>query len=462
MSVTIKAIGGYASNFGLDLCANWITGLILAIDYLKLIKNESKYMSLWSKVFIGMCLGIISGIIFGKNAAIFQPLGTIFINLILMLVIPLIFFVLMNGIVNIQDTINIRRIGIKSVVLFIMTAMVAVVLGIIVTTILKPGSGVNFHLLSNVNTTPTIEKNNLMHILLSIVPSNALKSMVEGNILHVILLAFFIGITLATKRDSFSGLIQFINEMSQLMIKMIETIVKIAPFGVFGYMSWAIGTQGLDILLPLVKLIFTIFFGCALQYLLFGVIILVFAKLSPLPFYRKMVGPQLLAFSTSCSKATLTTLMKTAHEKLGMSKTNTNLLIPLASVLNMDGGALYLSSCVLFFAQSMGVTLGISDYIIIIITCTLGSIGAAGIPSGILLFLGMALTAVGLPIEAVAIIAGIDRILDMVTTMINVTGDACIPLVIDKTEGTLDVAKYNSLQCIPEVIRDNSKEAYTF
>jgi Na+/H+-dicarboxylate symporter len=139
-----------------------------------------------------------------------------------------------------------------------------------------------------------------------------------------------------------------------------------------------------------------------------------------------------------------------------MSKTNTNLLIPLASVLNMDGGALYLSSCVLFFAQALGVTLGVQDYFIIVVTCTLGSIGAAGIPSGILLFLGMALTAVGLPIEAVAIIAGIDRILDMVTTMINVTGDACIPLVIDKTEGTLDVAVYNTMHNLPSKIEVES------
>jgi Na+/H+-dicarboxylate symporter len=413
-------------------------------------------MSLWSRVFLGMCLGIVAGIVFGERAAIFQPLGTIFINLILMLVIPLILFVLINGIVSIQDSTHIRRIGVKSVLLFICTATSAVILGMIVTSVLKPGVGINLQLLSNVGPTSAIEKNSLTNILVNIIPSNALKSMVEGNILHVILLAFFIGITLNTMRDSFTTVIQFIKEMSQLMIKMIETVVKIAPFGVFGYMSWAVGTQGLDILLPLIKLILTIFAGCALQYVLFGIIILVFARLSPLPFYYKMAGPQLLAFSTSCSKATLATLMKTAHEKLGMSKTNTNLLIPLASVLNMDGGALYLSSCVLFFAQALGVTLGVQDYFIIVVTCTLGSIGAAGIPSGILLFLGMALTAVGLPIEAVAIIAGIDRILDMVTTMINVTGDACIPLVIDKTEGTLDVAVYNTMHNLPSKIEVES------
>lgn len=402
-------------------------------------------MNLWLRVFIGMCLGITAGIILGEYAAIFQPLGTMFINLILMLVIPLIFFVIINGIVSIEDPTNIKRIGSKSIILFISTAVAAVILGMIVTSIIKPGVGVHFQLLSNVNSFAAVEKNNLTTIFLNVIPSNALKSLVEGNILHVILLAFFIGITLKSKHDSFINIIKFIKEMSQLMIKMIETIVKIAPFGVFGYMSWAVGTQGIDILLPLLKLIFTIFVGCALQYILFGIMILIVAKLSPLPFYYKMIGPQLLAFSTSCSKATLATLMKTAHEKLGLSKTNTNVLIPLASILNMDGGALYLSSCVLFFGQVMGVNFSIQDYFTIIVTCTLGSIGAAGIPSGILLFLGMALTAVGLPIEAVAIIAGVDRILDMVTTMINVTGDACIPLVIDKTEGTLDVKVYNNM-----------------
>lgn len=402
-------------------------------------------MHLWLRVFIGMCLGIAAGIILGKYAAVFQPLGTIFINLILMLVIPLIFFVIINGIVSIEDPTNIKRIGSKSIILFISTAVAAVILGMIVTSIIKPGVGVHFQLLSNVNSFAAVEKNNLTTIFLNIIPSNALKSLVEGNILHVILLAFFIGITLKSKHDSFINIIKFIKEMSQLMINMIETIVKIAPFGVFGYMSWAVGTQGIDILLPLLKLIFTIFIGCVLQYILFGIIILIVAKLSPLPFYYKMIGPQLLAFSTSCSKATLATLMKTAHEKLGLSKTNTNVLIPLASVLNMDGGALYLSSCVLFFGQVMGVNFSIQDYFTIIVTCTLGSIGAAGIPSGILLFLGMALTAVGLPIEAVAIIAGVDRILDMVTTVINVTGDACIPLIIDKTEGTLDVKVYNNM-----------------
>jgi Na+/H+-dicarboxylate symporter len=212
-------------------------------------------MTLWARVFWGMCSGIVTGIVLGKNAAMFQPLGTIFINLILMIVMPLVFFVVMNGILSIQNTAHIKRIGIKSVILFVCTAASAVVLGLLVTSLFKPGVGVKFNLLTTASPVAAIEKTNFTSILLSIVPSNALKSMVEGNILHVILLAFFIGITLCINREKFGHIINLIGEMALLMIKMIESIVKIAPFGVFGYMAWAIGTQGLDILLPLLKLI---------------------------------------------------------------------------------------------------------------------------------------------------------------------------------------------------------------
>ena len=410
-------------------------------------------MSLWKRVFIGLCLGIIVGMLLGEKAAVFQPLGTIFINLILMVVIPLIFFVLVNGIVNIENTANFKRIGVKSIFAFLGTAMFAVILGIVITTILKPGIGAHLHLAKGISLPNIpIHNNNVIGILTNIVPSNALKSMVEGNVLHVILFAFFVGFTLNSMGEDCKKLRKLIQETAQLMIKMIETVVKIAPFGVFGYMAWVIGTHGIEILLSMAKLIMTIFLCCIIQYILFGVLIFIFAKLAPRPFYSKMIGTQLLAFSTSSSKATLTTLMRVAHEKLGISKTNVDILIPLSSALNMDGGALYLGSCVIFFAQAMGLTLGIQDYFIIIFTCTLGSIGAAGIPSGILLFLGMALASVGLPIEAVAVVAGVDRILDMATTMINVTGDACVTLIIDKSEGTLDINTYKNLQVTKKIL----------
>ena len=397
-------------------------------------------MVLWKKILIGLILGVIAGVILEEQATIFQPIGTIFINLILMVVIPLIFLVLVNGITNIKSEGNMTRLGAKAVIAFLSTACMAVILGILITTILKPGINTSLHFA--LTPTKTLPTKNFTDILVNIVPSNALKSMVEGNILHVILFSFFTGFTLNSLRDKCPTIITLCQEGSKVMLKMIETIVQLAPFGVFGYMACVIGTQGIEILLSLSKLLGTIIAGCLCQYIIFGIIISLFAKVNPIPFYKKMIEPQLIAFSTSSSKASLSTLIKVSKEKLGISENNTNFLIPLSSALNMDGGAIYLGSCVVFFAQVTGIDLTLQDYLIIVFTCTLGSIGAAGIPSGILLFLGMALTSVGLPIEAVAIVAGVDRILDMITTTINITGDACITLVIDKTEGTLNEDVY--------------------
>jgi Na+/H+-dicarboxylate symporter len=178
------------------------------------------------------------------------------------------------------------------------------------------------------------------------------------------------------------------------------------------------------------------------QYLLFGVMLVVFGRLSPMPFYRKMVEPQLLAFSTSSSKATLSTAMRVVNEKIGVSKTNTSFVLPLGASINMDGTAIYLGICAIFFSQAYGIPLDFHHYMILILTATLGSIGAAGIPGGSLIMMGMVLTSAGLPLEGIALIAGVDRILDMMRTTVNITGDSLITVLVDKSEGMLDEKQY--------------------
>ena len=180
------------------------------------------------------------------------------------------------------------------------------------------------------------------------------------------------------------------------------------------------------------------------QYLIFGLLIIVFGRLSPLPFYRKMLEPQSLAFSTSSSKATLATAMETLQNKMGVSKNSASFVLPLGASINMDGTAIYLGICALFFAQATGTVLHVQEYVLIVLTSTLASIGAAGIPGGSLIMMGMVLTSIGLPLEGIALIAGVDRILDMIRTTINITGDSAITLIIDKTEGTLNEKKYYS------------------
>jgi Na+/H+-dicarboxylate symporter len=224
--------------------------------------------------------------------------------------------------------------------------------------------------------------------------------------------------------------------MSKLVFKMISIIINFSPYGAFALTSWVVGTQGIEILQSLLKLVIAVIMAMGFQYLVFGFLIWAFTRLSPIPFYKKSFEYQTLAFSTSSSKATLATTMKICKNKLGISNTSTSFVLPLGASINMDGMAIYLGMCAIFFAQATGTVLQSYDYFMIVITATLGSIGAAGIPGGSMVMLPMVLSAVHIPIEGVALIAGIDRILDMLRTTVNITGDATITLIVDKSEGT--------------------------
>jgi Na+/H+-dicarboxylate symporter len=400
---------------------------------------------LWQRTIIAMVLGTIAGLFLKEQAQMFEPLGLIFLNLIKMIIMPMIFFTLVYGITNIQDSKDIKRIGLKAIVVFLTTAAFAVFIGIATAHFVKPGVGKQLLLMEDTAIAAPAAASSLTKILLEIIPTNAVKAFAEGNILQVILFSFFVGFALNTMRDRCKIIIGFCHEGAFFSFKMIQSIMKLAPLGVFGYIAATVGMQGLEVVIALGKLICTIFVACGIQYVMFGVLILVWGKMSPLSFYKKMIEPQVLAFSTSSSKATLTTLMNVAETKLGISKPNSRFLIPLASALNMDGGAIYQGACAIFFAQMFGVDLSFVQYLTLLFMCTIASIGGAGIPGGVLLFLGMVLTSVGLPIEGVLLVASIDRILDMLTTMINVTGDACVALLIDRSEGTLNKEVYKTM-----------------
>ncbi|CAL7962327.1 Proton/sodium-glutamate symport protein [Alphaproteobacteria bacterium] len=406
---------------------------------------------LWQRVLVGMICGILAGIYLKEQASKIEFLGIIFLNLIKMVIVPLIFFTIIYGITSVEDYQGLYRIGVKAIVVFVTTAMSAAIIGLITSHFLQPGlsagsSGIRESLTQMVTKTSTNGNaaKSLFDILIGIIPTNIFAALAEGNILQIILFAFFCGIIMNSCKDSCNTLINLCHQIAQIMFKMISIIMLIAPLGVFGYMASLVGTQGVTVLVSLMKLIATILIGCIIQYLFFGIIIRSFGKISPVPFYKKMIGPQLLAFSTSSSKATLVPLMQVAEGKLGISKQNSRFLLPLSAALNMDGGAIYQSSCAIFFAQILGVHLSLMDYTTLIFMCTLASIGGAGIPGGVLLFLGMVLNSIGIPIEGVVLIASIDRILDMVTTLINVTGDACVTLIIDSSENTLDKKTYYS------------------
>lgn len=402
-------------------------------------------MSLWKKVFIGLAFGALLGLLLKGDSIYLKPFGDIFIRLIKMIIVPLIFFTIVNGISNIHGSTSLRRLSIKACLTYLFTTLIAITIGLSVGNILQPGRGIHL-ILDPDSIIPLEEQNGFMRIadtILNIVPDNAIGAMAQGTVLQVVFFALFTGITLnAMNVDSRKKIGETVQLASQVVFKMVHFIMQLSPIAAMCLTAWVIGTQGFDILRNLLKLIFCAYLAFGVQYFVFGIMIFLWTRLSPLPFFRKSFEYQILAFSTSSSKAALPTTIKVCQEKLGVSKGSSSFVLPLGASINMDGIAIYISLCALFFAQATGKIFTFSDYAFIVLTSTLGSIGAAGIPGGTIVMLPMVLAAVGLPIDGIALIAGIDRIIDMMRTTISITGDAAVTVCIDHSEGLLDTNTY--------------------
>lgn len=423
---------------------------------------------LWFRVLLGLVLGVAFGFLvgpltvdgpLGMDGKLFlttyiKPIGTLFINLIKMVIVPLIFFSLINGIISMTDADAFKRIGIKAVAAFMITGAFAVCIGLAFGNIFQPGLGVDLSALSTMADGAPLPTGghherahdvSLIDILVGIVPPNVIRAMAEDNILQVVVFAIFVGVTLNRLGHKVQNLMELCKSAAILVFRLIETVIRFSPYGVFALTSWMVGTQGMPILRALLALVTTVVGALFAQYVLFGIMLIVFGRMSPLPFYKKMFEPQLLAFSTSSSKATLSTAMRVVGERLGVSKSSTSFVLPLGASINMDGTAIYLGICALFFSQAFNIPLDNHHYVILVLTATLGSIGAAGIPSGSLFMMGMVFTSVGLPLEGIALIAGVDRVLDMLRTTVNITGDSLITVLVDKSEGTFDEEAYHDM-----------------
>lgn len=404
-------------------------------------------MPLWKKVIIGLALGVLLGFILKENVIFLKPLGDLFIRLIKMIIVPLIFFAIVGGITNSTNSKALGRVGFKAALAYIGTTIFAIIIGISCALLIKPGNNIKLNLTSNYNENPEISSvHKLIESILSIVPDNALGAMAQGSILQVVFFALFTGITINQLDKSSSRKVnEIIQLMTSIVFKMVHIIIQLSPLAALSLTAWVVGTQGAEILVNLVELIICAYVAFGLQFLIYGLMIYFCTGLSPKPFYKKSLEYQSLAFSTSSSKAALPTTIKVCQEKLGISEFSSSFVLPLGASINMNGIAIYISICAIFFAQATGKILSLSDYSLIIFMGTLGSIGGAGIPGGTIIMLPMILGAIGLPIDGIALIAGIDRIVDMMRTTISITGDAAVTLCIDKSEGLLDEEKYNKL-----------------
>lgn len=416
----------------------------IKMEDLRRMNNIAKRLHLWQKVLIGMLLGIFVGHFAGNYASMFQPIGTVFITLIKMVVVPLIFFSILNGVASVSDADTFSRIGTKSMIAYSGTTIFAVIVGLLFAHIFQPGVGIKVPMDSVSHSQNVQDISGIVQLLLGLIPSNPFKAMVEGNTVQVVVFAFFTGFALISIGDRGQPVKDFVASATQLVFKMIELVIKLTPYGVFGLMSHTVGQYGIEVLFSLGWFVLTVVSALFAQYIFFGVIILVFARLNPMPFYKKMIDTQAVAFATISSKATLPTAMKEMVNKVGVSKQSASFILPLGASMNMDGVAIYLGICSVFFAQMYGIELSWIQYGLIILTSTIGSIGAAGFPGGSMVMMGMVLSSVGLPIDGIALILGVDRFLEMIRTIINITGDCTVTLVVDVWEQNLNRRAYYS------------------
>jgi len=273
--------------------------------------------------------------------------------------------------------------------------------------------------------------------ILEMVPTNPFVSFQEMNMLQIIVFALFFGLGITLIGKAAQPAYDFINAVAEIMYKLVGIIMEFAPFGVFGLIAQTVGAHGVDVLLPLFKVILAVYLGCILHALaVYSGSVALFSPISPLRFFRTMMPATLVAFSSCSSSGTLPVTMKAAEE-LGVSKSVSSFVLPLGATVNMDGTALYQGVCALFIAQAYGLELSLAQQLTIVLTATLASIGTAGVPGAGLVMLTMVLTSVNLPLEGLALVAGIDRILDMARTAINVTGDGAAAVVVAATEGEL-------------------------
>lgn len=399
-------------------------------------------LELWKKILIGMLLGVIVGTFMGPSAEVLKPLGTLFINAIKMLIVPLVFFSLIVGITSMKYTKKMGRIGLKAIILYLVTTAFAITIGLGLATVFTPGAELDMIAVSTDTAIP--EAPTLVQTLLNMIPKNPVGALAAGNILQIIVFAIGLGVSLALIGEKADPAIKLFESLAEAMYKLTELVMKLAPYGVFGLMAWVSGKYGADVLFPLIKVIAVVYLGAVIHIVIFysGVIALL-GRLNPARYLKSLMNPAAVAFTTTSSSGTLPATIKASREELGVSKGVSSFVLPLGATINMDGTALYQGVCALFIAQAYGVDLATSDYITIILTATLASVGTAGVPGAGLIMLSLVLTTVGLPLEGLLIVSGIDRILDMARTTVNICGDMMVSLLVAKSEGELDQEIYN-------------------
>lgn len=403
--------------------------------------NLWRRIPLWQKIIAGLVLGVLAGALMGEQASMFKPLGDIFINGIKMLIVPLVFSTLVVGITGMRDPQKMGRVGARTIGLYLITTAFAIVIGLVAATIFQPGVGADASMSAAQQTN---EAPSLVDIVVGLVPSNPLQAMIEGNILQIIVFAIGLGISLMLIGEKGEPVVRVFESFAEAMYKLTAIVMAFAPFGVFGLMANVSGQYGLDVLLPLAKVIGVVYLACIVHVLVVytGLLSLI-GRLNPMRYLQGIIDALVVSFSSASSSGTLPVSIRCAQKNLGVSEGVSSFVLPVGATINMDGTAIYQGVAALFVAQLVGADLSMMDYGMIVLTGTLASIGTAGVPGAGLIMLSIVLAQIGLPLEAIGVVAGVDRILDMARTSVNVAGDLMVTTLVGKSEKELDLDVYN-------------------
>lgn len=410
-------------------------------------------MKLATKIIIGLILGAIVGLILNlvspdlfatMNTFLFTPLGQIFLNLIKMLVVPIVFFSITLGVAGLGDPKKLGRMGLKTISFFLITTAIAIIIGLSLASIIQPGTigsfnteGVEFEAKEAPSTVET---------LLNIIPSNPIGAFVEGNMLQIIAFSIFIGIGITMLGEKASTLRTFVEQGNNLMMYLVNLVMKFAPYGTFGLIATAVGSQGYSAIKAMGLYMIVVILALVIHAIVtYGSAVYFLAKYNPLTFFKKFSPAMTVAFSTSSSNATLPISMETAQKELKVPEPISSFVQPLGATINMDGTAIMQGVATVFIAQVYGEALTTMELVTVVLTAVLASIGTAGVPGVGLILLAMVLSSVGLPVAGIGLIIGIDRLLDMARTAVNITGDAACALIVSETEKKhIDVAESRS------------------
>jgi len=398
-------------------------------------------IALWKRILLALVLGVIAGMIWGPGAASISWLGDLFVRLIRMVVVPLVFVTLVSGVVAMGDPAKLGSLGAKTLAIYMVTTLAAIVIGLILAAALQPGVGVD---LSAAAPTAVQEAIPLSERLLSIVPSNPIAALAEGNILAIIFFALLVGVSLLTIGEKGKPVAELMDSSSEMMLRITHWVMEVAPFGVFALIAAVAGTQGVAALLDVLTLALAVALACVTHVVVVhGVgIIKLSLGLSPLNFFKGARDAMLVAFSTSSSSATLPVSMSVAEDNLGIKPVVASTVLPLGATINMDGTALYVGIVSVFAAQAFGIDLSLTDYAIIAGETTLVSIGTAAVPGASLFLMAAVMGAIGISPEQIAIVIGFilpfDRPLDMLRTVVNICGDLSVATAVANWEGEFD------------------------